>query len=244
MCTAFSETNLNQLRVLNSNARNILRTPQINVPVNYGDPVHFTSRYVPVTTSFVDITYMQDGLFAALDRTRGRVFVYTGDSHMVAQFGHIGEQLGRFTNPVSIASFKDAIVVLDATRGEITVFYPTEYGALVTDALALHNQGRYAESVALRREVLARNINFELAYLGIGRGLSRSGHLGESLWYLRRANNRQVYSEIFEMHRNQFTSDYFNLFALGFLFICFTFTVFANRKRLRRIIKRRRANHA
>jgi len=219
VCTAFSEDNQGQLRVLNSNGNNILRTPQVNIPVNYGDPVHFTSRYVPVTTSFVDITYMQDGVFAALDRERGRVFVYTSDSHMVAQFGQRGDQLGRFTNPVALASFHDTMVVLDSNRAEITVFGRTEYGELVMQALTLHNEGRYEESVELWRAVLARNINLELAYLGIGRGLSRSGNMQEALWYLRRANNRQIFSEVFELHRNEFTGDNFNAFALGFLFI-------------------------
>ncbi|MCL2499815.1 MAG: hypothetical protein FWE90_05705 [Defluviitaleaceae bacterium] len=243
VCTAFSEDNLGQLRVLNSNGNNILRTPQVNVPVNYGDPVFYTSRYVPVTTSFVDITYMQNGVFAALDRQRGRVFVYTNDSHMVAVFGQIGDQLGRFTNPVALASFNDTIVVLDATRGEITVFERTEYGELVMRALALHDQGRYEESVTLWRAVLARNINLELAYLGIGRGLSRSGYFQDALWYLRRANNRQVYSEVFEMHRNQFTNDRFNLLALGFAFVCLACISFAQRKRIARMVKRRKATH-
>ncbi|MCL2604254.1 MAG: hypothetical protein FWD90_07230 [Defluviitaleaceae bacterium] len=244
VCTAFSEDNIGQLRRLNSNGDNILRTPQVNIPVNYGDPVFYTSRYVPVTTSFVDITYMQNGVFAALDRQRGRVFVYTADSHMVAVFGQIGDQLGRFANPVALASFNDTLVVLDGTRGEITAFGRTEYGELVMQALALHDQGRYEESVALWRGVLARNINLELAYLGIGRGLSRSGDLQGALWYLRRANNRQVYSEVFEMHRNQFTNDNFNLFALGFALICLAWIVFAQRKRIKRIIGRGRTVYA
>jgi len=230
VCTAFSYENENQLRVLNSAGGNIIRTPEVDVAVNYGDPPAFTSRYVMVTTSFVDITYIGDGLFAALDNTRGRVFVYTNDSHMVAQFGQIGEQLGRFTNPIALASFNDTMVVLDSIRGEITAFGLTEYGHIVRQALALHNQGRYEESVEHWRAVLARNINFELAYLGIGRGLSRSGYTGEALWYLRRANNRQVYSEVFELHRNQFTSDNFNTFALAFIGLCLVIFMISNRK--------------
>jgi hypothetical protein len=230
VCTAFSEHNVDQLRVLNSNGDNVLRTPQIGVAVNYGDPVSFTSRYVFVSTSFIDITYMQNGKFAALDRTRGRVFIHTSDSHMVAQFGQIGEQTGRFTNPVALAYFQNQIVVLDATRGEITAFARTEYGEMVALALALHDQGRYVESVAYWRDVLAHNINFELAYLGIGRGLARSGYLDEALWYLRRANNRQVYSEIFELSRSEFTSNNFNALALVFVLICLSWFVFAKRR--------------
>ncbi|MCL2188409.1 MAG: hypothetical protein FWC16_07870 [Defluviitaleaceae bacterium] len=230
VCTAFSEHNVDQLRILNSAGGNILRTPEVGVSMNYGDPVIFTSRYVQVTTSFVDITYIGNGIFAALDNTRGRVFVYTTDSHMVAQFGQNGEQLGRFTNAVALASFDNKIIVLDSIRGEITAFALTEYGYLVQEALALHNQGRFEESVDHWRAVLARNINFELAYLGIGRGLSRSGYTEEALWYLRRANNRQVYSEVFELHRNQFTSDNFNALALGFIGLCIFLILISKRK--------------
>jgi tetratricopeptide (TPR) repeat protein len=107
-------------------------------------------------------------------------------------------------------------------------------------ALTLHNQGRYEESIEHWRAVLARNINFELAYLGIGRGLSRSGYMEEALWYLRRANNRQVYSEVFEMHRRQIMSDHFNWFALGFLLICVGCVAVAKRKWIIRITKGRR----
>jgi len=142
----------------------------------------------------------------------------------------MGDQFGRFTNPVAITEFNDKIIVLDATRGEITAFGRTEYGDMVARAVALHHQGRYEESVTYWREVLAHNINFELAYLGIGRGLSRSGYLEESLWYLRRANNRQVYSEVFEMYRNQFTSDNFNMLALVFLLVCIASGLFMKRK--------------
>jgi hypothetical protein len=243
VCTAFSEHNEGQLRVLNSNGGDILRTPQIDVPVNYGDPIAFTSRYVMVTTSFVDIAYMESGVFAALDRQRGRVFVYTGDSHMVAQFGQIGDQFGRFTQPAALASFNDMLVVLDAARGEITAFARTEYGEMVMQALALHDQGRFEESVEHWRGVLERNVNFELAYLGIGRGLSRSGQLRESLWYLRRANNRQVYSEAFELYRNEFTAENFNAIALAFLSVCALAIVFAKRKFILSLY-RRRANRA
>ncbi|MCL2364068.1 MAG: hypothetical protein FWC71_05340 [Defluviitaleaceae bacterium] len=230
VCTAFAEDNVDQLRVLNSNGDNILRTPQVGIPVNYGDPPSMTSRYVTVTTSFVDITYMANGMFASLDRQRGRVFVHTSDSHMVAQFGQLGDQIGRFSVPVAITYFNNQIVVLDAGRGEITAFGRTEYGEMVALALALHEQGRYEESVEYWRAVLAHNINFELAYLGIGRGLSRSGYLQEALWYLRRANNRQVYSEVFELHRSQFTSDNFNALALVFLLVCVLAIVFAKRR--------------
>lgn len=241
VCSAFSEHNLNQLRVLNSAGRNILRTPQVGIPVNYGDPPSQVTRYLTLTTSFIDITYMDNGLFAALDFSRGRVFVFNRDSHLVAQFGQLGDQFGRFSAPTALASIDGSIVVLDSSRGDITVFERTEYGELVYAALILHDQGRYEESIDQWRAVLARSINFELAYLGIGRGLARSGYLQESLWYLRRANNRQVYSEVFELYRTQFTSDNFDLIAILFIAFVLVCIVIAKRKFFARVIFRRKS---
>ena len=243
VCSAFSENNVDQLRVLNSAGQNILRTPEVGVPVNYGDPVAWSTRYLMVTTSFVDITYMENGLFAALDRERGRVFVYNSDSHMVAQFGQLGDQLGRFTAPVALASFNQNLIVLDAMMGNITVFGRTEYGELVAAALLMHDQGRYAESVDYWRAVLARNINFELAYLGIGRGLARSGYLAESLWYLRRSNNRQVYSETMELYRNEFVSYNFDQLAFGFIFLVFAVILFNKREYVKMRLMGLRKSH-
>ena len=230
VASAFSENNVNQLRVLNSAGDNILRLPQItDTNFNYGDPIHWSTRFVQVTSSFIDIAYMGNGLFAALDRTRGRIFIYNMDSHLITAFGQLGDQFGQLGSPAAIVSFGDQLVVLDSLNGELTIFGLTEYGRLIQEALVLHDQGRYAESVDLWRAVQNRSVNFELAYLGIGRGLARSGQLRESLWYLRRANNAQAYSEAFDFYRTEFVREHFNTLALVFVLLFLGFLAISNR---------------
>ena len=111
---------------------------------------------------------------------------------------------------------------------------------MVHRALMMHEQGRFAESVELWRDVLSHNVNFELAYLGIGRGLARSGELRESLWYLRRANNRQAYSEAFELYRSEFVGHHFNTIVYLFTLLVVSSFLFAKRRHLADMFKRRR----
>lgn len=236
-CSAFTENNIGQLRKLNAASQNVLR---VNRPggMNYGDPIAYDGNYIRVTSAFIDITCDPDGLIYALDRTRGRVFVYDEDSNLVAVFGKLGDQMGCFTLPSAIEYYNGQVVVLDATRGELTVFDRTEYGEKVHTAVLWYNDGKYAESTALWREVLTQNTNYELAYLGIGRGLAKTGELKESLWYLRQAQNKKVYGDIYDEYRTEWLKAHFDTLATMLLAAVAVLVLYLRRKRLKALLGR------
>ena len=57
---------------------------------------------------------------------------------------------------------------MDSGKNTLTVFRPTEYGALVKKAVMLYNDGFYTEAAKAWKEVVICNQNFELAYDGLG----------------------------------------------------------------------------
>jgi hypothetical protein len=218
-CSAYTENNVGQLRKLNALGGNVMR---VNVPggqFNYGDPVSYDGNYTRVITGFVDITVDGDGFIYAVDRTRGKVFQYDEDSTLYTVFGKIGDQDGCFTNPSAIEYFAGKICVLDAARGTLTVFRLTEYGEAVQNAAILYREGRYEESVNEWRGVLAQNANFELAYLGVGLGLAKTGDLGSALWYVRQSQNKKAYGDIFEEFRNEIIKKHFDTAATSLVII-------------------------
>lgn len=174
----------------------------------FGDLENLNSLGEENATAFIDIAYMQDGVFAALDRTRGKVFVYdkNGDNLMV--FGGIGSKAGMFSQPASIETYQDKIYVYDTTMASITVFTPSDYGNNVLTATRMFLDGNYLESIETWNSVLEENQSFSLAYLSIGRALSAQNRNREAMEYFKRANAKEDYSEVFRAVRKDFLTEW------------------------------------
>ena len=95
----------------------------------------------------------------------------------------------------------DRVYVLDRLKNNITVFEPTEYGALVEEAIITYNEGLYEESSALWKQVLARNANSKLAYNGIGKAYTQGEEYTDALEYLRYSGDKYSYSRAFGKNR-------------------------------------------
>lgn len=174
----------------------------------FGDLENLDSSGKEKVTEFIDIAYMQNGIFAALDRTRGRVFLYdkNGDNLMV--FGNIGSTNGAFSQPAAIETYQDKIYVYDNTLGSVTVFTPSQYGENVLKATRMYLDGNYADSIEIWNRVLEENQSFSLAYLSIGRALSGQNRNREAMEYFKRANAKADYSEVFREVRKDFLSEW------------------------------------
>ena len=116
-------------------------------------------------------------------------------------FGGSGRQTGLFSSACAIDTLGDSVYVLDGVRGSVTCFAPTTYGASVLSAMRLYQQGEYAASESIWRELLQRNYHLELAYDGIGKALLAEGKYQESLDYFKQANDVYWYSKAFQSYR-------------------------------------------
>ncbi|MCL1788841.1 MAG: hypothetical protein FWG33_00610 [Oscillospiraceae bacterium] len=134
-------------------------------------------------STMVDISVNDKGDLFLLDRESGQVFQYDQDGWLMFTFGGKGEQKGLFTAPTSVETYGGKVYVLDSTKNSLTVFKPTEFGELVIDAMGLFNRGLYAESLEPWGEVLKRDANFYMAYVGMGNAKLSIGEFDEALDY-------------------------------------------------------------
>ena len=119
----------------------------------------------------------------------------------MAVFGGMGNQLGTFQTPVAVETYGGQVYVLDRLKNNITIFEPTEYGALVEEAIIMYNEGLYDESSRLWMQVLARNANSTLAYNGIGKAYVQGEEYTDALQFLRYSGDKYSYSKAFGKNR-------------------------------------------
>ncbi|MDR2505421.1 MAG: gluconolactonase, partial [Oscillospiraceae bacterium] len=155
----------------------------------------------------VDVTYVGRGIYALLDSQRGRIFAYDREGNLLYIFGGLGTQQGSFRAPSAIESANGTILVLDSVRNEIVVFSPTEYGALINEAVGLRFDGDEALAVEMWRRVLLLNENLEIANAGIGKAYLTAGDNAAALSYLELGMNRTYYSIAWKRFRNDVLKD-------------------------------------
>ena len=152
---------------------------------------------------FTDITVLQDDIYVALDRTRGRLFGYDSQGVMLWAFGSRGTMDGAFSSPVALEHMGTDLLVLDAQKNSITVFTATEYGRNIYDAITAYQKGDYEKSAEIWEDVMKLNANYNLAFRGIGRVLLRQDKFKEAMEYFELAHDRENYGRAFKLFRKQ-----------------------------------------
>ncbi len=150
-----------------------------------------------------DITVLDNEIYVAVDRSRGRVFGYDSQGIMLWAFGTRGVTENAFNGAVSIEHMGTDLIVLDEFTGRIAVFRTTEYGDLIYRANEQYLDGQYDESAATWKEVQKLNANYPMAYLGIGRALMRQDNFEGAMEYFKKAYNRVNYSKAYRYYRQQ-----------------------------------------
>lgn len=181
-------------------------------------------------SQLVDVSVSDYGIYSVLDRRQGRIFTYDPDGNLLFVFGGLGgARLGTFRNPVAIERIGNQILVLDSMRASITLFDITEYGKLLKDAVVLHRTGDYEASTEKWREVLRRNSNSDLAYIGMGMAYMRKDDFSTALDHFRIGAMRERFSRAFQLYRREVIGRNFGLIALMLLVLFVTFVLIRRR---------------
>lgn len=150
--------------------------------------------------NFVDIVAGPYGNSYALTNT-GIIDEYDSEGNIIFSFGGravSSEKSGLFTYATAIAlDDKGLIYVLDAERGLIQVFYPTEFAALTHQAISQLKSGDYTNSQATWKSLLSLNGMSRLAHNGYGKTLFYQQNYKEAMHEFYLAENRADYSESF-----------------------------------------------
>ncbi len=204
--TVFSEydllyDNAKPIRRLNAVGSDILIKNDRYPPIGDLKWTEGSQDYGP--SKFKDITVLDNDIYIAFDRTRGRLFGYDPQGIMLWAFGNKGNSEGAFRSAVSIEHMGYDLLCLDEYEASITVFTPTEYGNLIYEASNQYLKGDYDGSADTWSEVLRLNANYNLAFIGIGRALMRQEQYGEAMEYFKMAHDRQNYGRAFKLYRKE-----------------------------------------
>ena len=175
----------------------------------YGD---YATRYykgVNYASAITDVDVDSEGNIYLLDFATGRVFQYTNECDLLFIFGtkgfknSQGTQKGTFRSVSAVETYKGRVYVVDNIKNSITVFRQTEFGAIVQKAIKLFNEGLYDEAKAPWEEVLRRDANYWLAYIGLGNAYLNQNDYGTAMNYFYRTS-RAGYNRAFKSFRIEF----------------------------------------
>ncbi len=163
-----------------------------------------------------DITTLENDVFVALDKTRGRLFAYDDQGRMLYAFGGNGNMDGYFKQPTAIEHQGHDLLVLDSQDNSITLFTPTTYGKTIFHAIEEFQAGEYEKSGESWMKVMSMNGNYDLAYIGIGRSLLRQKKYYEAMQYFSSKLDDDNYSKAFKEYRKEWVEDnIITIFALA-----------------------------
>ena len=167
---------------------------------------------------FTDVTSLENDIYVALDKVRGRLFAYDNQGRLLYAFGGIGNMDGYFRRPVALEHMGRDLLVLDSLDCSLTIFVPTRFGELIFEAINQFQSGLYYESGETWKEVLTRNGNYDLAYIGIGRSLLRQEKYHEAMEYFLLKLDQSNYSKAFKQYRKEWVEEHI-LLLIGAFFV-------------------------
>ena len=186
----------------------------------------------------VDVAIGPEGSWTILDKQHSRLFTYDDNGNLLFAFGDKGDQMGHGKDFVGmtyhVVDDTWYILALDNTSpARITVFTPTPYHATIMKALHNQNNHNHEASIEYWQEVLTKNNNFDLAYIGIGKALYNQGKYKEAMDMLSNAYEVDNYAKAFNELRKAFISKWLLPMAIGIivlLVLVFKFLGYAKRK--------------
>lgn len=203
---------------------------------DFGDPLQKYYRGKTYSSQITDVEISDDGTINLLDLQTGRVFQYDDECTLLFIFGGIGTQKGTFTTVNAVESYGTNVYVLDGRKCSVTVFKQTEFGSIVHEAIELFNKGKYDEAREPWAEVLRRDSNYWLAYIGLGNAYLNQGDYATAMDYFY-YNSRSGYNNAFKGWRMDFIRDNFTLFAIIILVLLagiYVLSTLSGRKRAKK----------
>ena len=221
--------------------------------------------YANEVSKISDVALGPEGMWTILDYKRSRLFTYDQQGNLIFAFGDGGE-IGKGGEHLGNGEKIQAItyqtidpdeevkgdetsyfLVLDRTNDKNTankyklmVYYPTEYCETIISALRNQNEHNYDTSIKYWQDVLTKNNNFDLAYIGIGKALFSQGKYSEAYEVLQNAYETQYASKAFaEMRKETIGKSiiFLVIAAVALVVLIVKFLGYAKRKNKEAVLK-------
>jgi len=153
-----------------------------------------------------DLALGPNGMWAVIDSSRSRTYVYDQNGVLLFAFGDFGTQLGNLKSAKAITFFGSDIYILDSKMNSVTIYKRTEYGDLINQALYDDSKRNYEAAQHDWEQILKYNVNCDSAYVGVGMNLMRNGKYSESLEYFKSAYDTEDYYDAYKQVRKLWIS--------------------------------------
>ena len=185
--------------------------------------------YAKDVSKISDVALGPEGMWTILDYKRSKLFTYDQQGNLLfafgdgGEYGQGGELLGNGENVQAITyqTIDDTsyLLVLDETndtsnRFKLVVYSPTEYCETIISALRNQNEHDYDSSIRYWQDVLTKNNNFDLAYIGIGKALFSQGKYQEAYKVLQNAYETTYASKAFAEFRKDLIGNWIILIVI------------------------------
>lgn len=197
---------------LNPNGENVLRQAGA-LPV-IGDLMDGMTN---LQSAFVDIAVNDYGVYALLDQSKGRIFLYDFDGNLINIFASSGDLKGDFKAPSAITWFGDKLIATDKTLRCAYVYEMTDFGRAALGATKHYYAGEWEEAAGLAKEAIRLNANYDLAYVNLGKYYLMKDEYKTAMHYFNLGNDRSFYSKAYNGYRNIWVRDHFIWILLAFL---------------------------
>jgi len=170
-------------------------------------------------SQFIDIAVSDYGVYALLDRNKGRVFIYNFQGDLLNIFGSSGYLKGDVREPASITWFGDKLIIADKLFATANIYQPTEFGEAALYAEKQYYYGQWEEAGESYEKTIQLNSNYDIAYTGVGRNYLMQDEYEEAMYYSKLGNARNYYSKAFAGYRNIFIQHNFYWLVIPFILL-------------------------
>ena len=205
------------VRLLNANGTDIMKrngffAPAGEVAVELNVIKTAANETAPTGVSTIkDVSSGPDGVWSIIDNKRSKVYTYDSDGNLLYIFGDRGAEFGNIQKATAITYQGTNIIVLDENNRSFTVYRRTQYAEILSHAIQKQNERKYDEAAELWNQVLARNNNFDTAYVAMGKALYRAEKYEEAMKYFQNAFDTENYALAFKEIRADIMADWFVL---------------------------------
>lgn len=209
------------VRLLNANGTDIMKrngffAPAGEVAVELNAKKTASNESAPTGVSTVkDVSSGPDGVWSIIDNKRSKIYTYDNDGNLLYIFGDKGAEFGNIEKATAITYQGSNIIVLDEYNRSFTVYRRTQYAEILSSAIQKQNERKYDEAADYWNQVLARNNNFDTAYVAMGKALYRAEEYDKAIEYFQNAFDTENYALAFKEIRADIMEDWFVLVVVA-----------------------------
>ncbi len=192
---------------------------------NGNDVMYRTGFYPPAgevqmgeqgPSKLIDVAIGPNDTWTTIDEKRSKIFTYNNQGELLFAFGdNNGAQIGNVKSVEAVVYQGSKLLVLDKGNSNLVVFRRTEYGDILLQAIVDQDDMQFDKAADNWKQILKRNNNFDIAYIGIGKYYDRAHDYNTAMKYFKAAHDTALYSDSYNEVRNDWMSKWFWTIPVG-----------------------------